>query len=409
MRGSGGIPAQTSQITVEAGFAAAGSLQLEALDCGGNRIDVVSNGTATGPHGRTLLIFSAPGISRFRVSTPGNDDFGVNQIDTGTKTPCLAADVALAGDSSGALGSPQTVSATVKERGEPIAGRTVTFDVLEGPGAGLEATAETDADGVARVTYDGFGEGTDVIEASFIASDSAIRRSNHVNVTWTPAPPPPPEPTPAPIVVPAPRDTDRDGLPDASDNCPEINSDQADADKDKVGDACDILPPGDLPVVAGTTAQVTAISGEVFIKLPKGTKVPARAAKVYARASQTAPISGFVPIKGVATVPIGSEIDSRKGQLELKTASKYGKKGQKTGLQQGRFAAGIFAIRQAAKRKAGAAKKPTTDLVGPSRSARPRPRGDRNERAPGRSARPRPRGHRNERAPGRSARSHRPR
>ena len=164
--------------------------------------------------------------------------------------------------------------------------------------------------------------------------------------------------------IPAPKDTDHDGLPDASDNCPlDVNADQKDADGDKVGDACDILPPGDAPVVAGTTAQVTAVSGEVFIKLPKGAKVSAKASRAYARAAQQAPISGFIPIKGVATVPIGSEIDARKGQLELKTASKYDKQGQKSGLQQGRFAAGMFAIRQAAKRKAGATKKPTTDLV----------------------------------------------
>ena len=62
-------------------------------------------------------------------------------------------------------------------------------------------------------------------------------------------------------------------------------------------------------------------------------------------------------------MPIGSEIDARKGQLEIKTASKFDKRGQRQGLQQGRFAAGIFAIRQAAKRQAGAAKAPTTDLV----------------------------------------------
>ena len=94
----------------------------------------------------------------------------------------------------------------------------------------------------------------------------------------------------------------------------------------------------------------------MFVKLPKGTKLRARVA-------QKAPISGFVPIKGVATVPIGSEIDSRKGQLDIKTASKFDKKGQRTQLQQGRFGAGIFKIRQAAKRRAGAAAKPSTDLV----------------------------------------------
>jgi hypothetical protein len=163
-------------------------------------------------------------------------------------------------------------------------------------------------------------------------------------------------------VVEAPKDTDKDGVPDASDNCPEAaNADQKDADADKVGDACDLLPPGDAPVVAGETAQVTAVSGDVFVKLPK---VPARIAKAYARAAQQAPIGGFVSIKGVATVPIGSEIDSRKGQLDLKTASKYGAKGQKTNLQQGRFGAGLFKIRQAAQRRAGAtSKKPSTDLV----------------------------------------------
>jgi hypothetical protein len=51
-------------------------------------------------------------------------------------------------------------------------------------------------------------------------------------------------------------------------------------------------------------------------------------------------------------------------QSTIKTASKYGAKGQKTNLQQGRFGAGMFAIRQAARRRgqSGSAK-PTTDLV----------------------------------------------
>jgi hypothetical protein len=238
----------------------------------------------------------------------------------------------------------------------------VTFNVVDGPNAGLERTAVTGADGTATLSYTSSAEGTDVIDASFTASDGVVRQAGgNVSVTWTPVPPPPP-PLP-PVVIAAAKDTDNDGVPDASDNCAAVaNADQKDADGDKVGDACDLLPPGDAPVVAGATAQVTAVSGDVFIKLPAGTKVPARTAKAYARAAQKAPISGFVPIKGIATVPIGSQIDARKGQLEIKTASKFGSKGQKTNLQQGRFAAGMFAIRQAAKRRAGA-KKPSTDLV----------------------------------------------
>jgi len=38
-------------------------------------------------------------------------------------------------------------------------------------------------------------------------------------------------------------DTDGDGVPDASDDCPLVpNADQADADSDGVGDACDNRP-----------------------------------------------------------------------------------------------------------------------------------------------------------------------
>ena len=45
------------------------------------------------------------------------------------------------------------VAATVTEGGGPVAGKTVTFTVMEGPNAGLVRTAGSGADGVARVTY----------------------------------------------------------------------------------------------------------------------------------------------------------------------------------------------------------------------------------------------------------------
>ena len=47
-------------------------------------------------------------------------------------------------------------------------------------------------------------------------------------------------------------DADGDGVPDATDNCPDkANSDQADGDKDGVGNACDTLPPGNVPPSRG--------------------------------------------------------------------------------------------------------------------------------------------------------------
>ena len=53
-------------------------------------------------------------------------------------------------------------------------------------------------------------------------------------------PPPPPPPAPPP----APPDRDHDGVPDFRDNCPDkYNPDQADIDKNGIGDVCQATPP----------------------------------------------------------------------------------------------------------------------------------------------------------------------
>lgn len=354
---SGGTPAATSSVTVEAGIDELGGVRVEGFDCFGNSVGVVNrSGVNNGPHNRSTFVLNARRIASIRVFTlPGNvDHFGVNQIALGETAPCLEAGVRLDGAGEAVVGSEHALTATVREAGEPVAEREVAFVVVDGPNAGLELTARTGADGVARAAYTSQAEGTDAILAGFTASDDVIRVSEPADVTWVAAPVP--VPVPVPTVTP-PKDTDRDGIPDASDNCPEVaNAGQADDDGDKVGDACDVLPPGDAPVIAGTNAQVTAISGEVFIKLPRGTK---------ARVAQKAPVAGFIPIKGVATVPIGSEIDARKGEIEVKTASTSDRRGQRTNLQQGRFSAAMFELRQKAQKRAKAKKavKPVTDLV----------------------------------------------
>ena len=62
-----------------------------------------------------------------------------------------------------ATGTTRMVTATVKESGAPVAGKLVTFRVIEGPHVGTTATATTDANGVATFAYTGTGTGTDAM------------------------------------------------------------------------------------------------------------------------------------------------------------------------------------------------------------------------------------------------------
>jgi hypothetical protein len=138
-------------------------------------------------------------------------------------------------------------------------------------------------------------------------------------------------------------DRDGDGIADASDNCPDkANSDQADSDKDGVGNACEVLPPGDRPPAAGETAVVKLLSGEVFVKLP------ARAALGFDGMRAPFQDTGFVPLKGVASVPVGSTVDARKGELSVQSAANgYAAKDRRARKTEARIRAGMFAIKQA--------------------------------------------------------------
>jgi hypothetical protein len=118
-------------------------------------------------------------------------------------------------------------------------------------------------------------------------------------------------------------DSDLDGIVDAADNCPGIpNADQADTDRDAIGDACDGLPPGNVAPVVNVNAVAQAVSGEVLVQVPG---------------------QGFVPLKGVASLPIGTTVDARKGRITL-SAAIGSAKGSKAG--RGTFGAAIFTIRQ---------------------------------------------------------------
>jgi hypothetical protein len=147
--------------------------------------------------------------------------------------------------------------------------------------------------------------------------------------------------------VAAPPDGDADGIPDVADNCSAVaNSNQADKDKDGVGDLCDTSD-ASVPPVVGETVIARVVSGEVFIKLPAGAK-PRQAAPGTP--------AGFTPLKGAVVLPVGTSVHAVRGRLAL-TAAAGAKKGGATPTQKADFYDGIFKIRQSK------AKKPVTDLT----------------------------------------------
>jgi hypothetical protein len=104
------------------------------------------------------------------------------------------------------------------------------------------------------------------------------------------------------------------------------------------------------PPVPGKSVVVKVVSGQVFLRRPAS-----------GRARQaTGPAKGFVPFTGAANIPVGSQLDTRKGRVALTSAADTG--GAKT--QAADFYQGIFQVKQAVPKKKP--KKPTaltTDLI----------------------------------------------
>ena len=155
-------------------------------------------------------------------------------------------------------------------------------------------------------------------------------------------------------------DADGDGIPDATDNCPDVaNPDQADVDADRIGNACERFASGATSPVAGVNVVVDVLEGEVFVRLPGAATNRA----VLARAA-AAVQPGFVPLKGKASIPVGATIDTQFGRLGVRSAADFrarNERGHRT--QVSTFAAGIFSIKQARKRRRDAkASQPQTDI-----------------------------------------------
>jgi hypothetical protein len=197
-------------------------------------------------------------------------------------------------------GKTATVTVTARSAdGAPDPGRAVRYSIVgANPSAGAVTTG---ADGAAAITWTGTNVGTDTLTAFTDLNGNGVREANEpertATVTWTQAPPPPPPPPPVP----------------------------------------------------GKSVVVRVVSGQVFIKLPGS-----------GRARATTPPKGFVPFTGAANIPVGSQLDTKKGRVALTSAADTA--GVKT--QTSDFYQGIFQVKQAVPKKKP--KKPaalTTDLV----------------------------------------------
>jgi hypothetical protein len=103
------------------------------------------------------------------------------------------------------------------------------------------------------------------------------------------------------------------------------------------------------PPVPGKSVNVQVVSGQVLIKRPGS-----------GRARQAGGANGFVPLSGPANVPVGSQLDTKKGRVALTSAADTA--GAKT--QTSDFYQGVFQVKQSVpKKKPKKAKALITDLV----------------------------------------------
>src|SRR5206468_648471 len=76
-----------------------------------------------------------------------------------------------------------------------------------------------------------------------------------------------------------------------------------------------------------------------FVRLPVSAQSSRRlAAKV--------PLAGFVPLKGIAALPVGTTVDARAGTLRLTSTVDGRRLGRGGRTQSATLSAGLFAIRQ---------------------------------------------------------------
>ena len=135
---------------------------------------------------------------------------------------------------------------------------------------------------------------------------TATRRRSTFTIDAARPPPPPP-----------PADRDRDGVPDATRQLPRRRQLRPGRRRRRRRRRrLRRAPAGQRAAEAGgDQRRARSLSGEVFVKLP------ARTALGFDGLRAPLQASGFVPLKGVASIPIGSTVDTTRGEVAIDSAA----------------------------------------------------------------------------------------
>jgi Ca2+-binding RTX toxin-like protein len=222
--------------------APSGNMWATHVDNGGQRLyqvtdlDTAGTHTEIGPVGATLVGMSAAFVNLF----------GVDSTDITAGEGAGAARVTIV-----RLNPRGSASVTVTMT--PGSAGAGDFTATSGPVA--FAPGEVEKTLSIPLTNDSEHEGNETFDVGLSlapGADASLRldRKTTVSIADDDA-----EPAVAPPPAPAP-DRDADGVPDATDNCPNVvNTDQADGDGDGLGTVCDPVEPGPGPAVGRCVNQ----------------------------------------------------------------------------------------------------------------------------------------------------------
>jgi len=107
------------------------------------------------------------------------------------------------------------------------------------------------------------------------------------------------------------------------------------------------LKDGRIDILVATDVAARGLDGERISHVPNYDLPPATESHVH-RSRATGPAGGFVPFAGAANIPVGSQLDTKKGRVALTSAADTG--AVKT--QTSDFYQGIFQVKQSVRKSA---------------------------------------------------------